>query len=142
MGRSQISSAELEEIELHRRDAAEEDIEELLLTDPVAAETKRLEEQERRRVQNERKRRFDETQAPSMPHAAVIHAGDITIPDQQSSNGSLPQNANMTQQSADLSYQTQAGLTPGTNFDAESGLPQAKRRRSYLARLLGGSRRS
>lgn len=142
MGRNQISSAELEEIELHLRDAAEEDIEELLLTDPVAAETKRLEEQERRLVQNERKRRFDEARASSMPQAAVIHAGDITIPVQQSSNGFLPQNANMTQQSADLSYQTQAGLAQGTTFDPESGLPQAKRRRSYLARLLCGSRRS
>ncbi|KAK7711993.1 hypothetical protein SLS64_005264 [Diaporthe eres] len=55
--RAHKKEQKMEESELHRRDAAEEDIEELLLTDPVAAEAKRLEEQERRRARDQHKRR-------------------------------------------------------------------------------------
>lgn len=125
----QFSSADMEESELHRRDAAEEDIEELLPNDPVAAESKWLAEQERRRAQIERKRRYDEAQLASMPQTATTNTGGVMLPSQPSTTGSSLHNTNIAQQSADALDRPQAGLAPDMNFDAESGQPRVKRRR-------------
>lgn len=130
----------MEESELHRRDAAEEDIEELLLTDPVAAESKRLEEQERRRAQDQHKRRYDEARLASIPQTATINTGGIALPAQHSSTEFSLQNTSLTQQSAHALYQSQAGAATAASFDVESGRPQAKRRRLELPRWLIGSR--
>lgn len=140
VSRIQSSSAEVEESELHRRDAAEEDIEELLLTDPVAAEAKRLEEQERRRAQDQHKRRYNEVRLASIPQTATINTGGIALPALHSTTHASLHNTSLTQQSAHAPYQSQAGVATAASFDVESGRPQAKRRRLELPGWLIGSR--
>ncbi|KAG6356905.1 hypothetical protein INS49_014780 [Diaporthe citri] len=117
MSCGQSSSAETEESELHRRDAAEEDIEELLLTDPVAAESRRLEEQERRRAQDRHKRRYDEVRLASIPQTATINTGRIALPAQHSSTDFSLHNTSLTRQSAHVLYQSQAGAATAASFD-------------------------
>ncbi|KAK2603126.1 hypothetical protein N8I77_009606 [Diaporthe amygdali] len=134
-------SAEMEESELHRRDAAVEDIEELLATDPSAAESRQRDERERR-ARNDRKRKHDEAQLSYPLQTSRIHTGGTTRSARQTGTGSLLHEANTDQRSAESSYQQMAGqtLTLAVGFDPESGQPQTKRRRFCLSRWLRGSR--